>query len=436
MISFRQRFGKKISKELFSNGMVKKLSNHQSYVIFSYLAIAMNIVTGFVLIPLITKKLGIEALGVFGLLFSLYSIIAIGGGGWLAASVVKNLVQYKFLKNKIYIFSIYFNVAYGLLGAMIVIVYGYTQKPDYLDSFYFFAAYTMVSFAMIPFYNIMAAELKQAQVAFFRFVQQFLFMLLSISSFYLLTGSSLDYVFSALLISVVIVFIALLIYCTYQFNYTFYFRKIKKVIIYKLLITDGAGYFTNGLSTILLLQIDVLLIDFLYGAKSVGIYLIIWKVPNTLIMLGWRLSDPFAVIVANKLKENRKAEIKAEFFQLERKVLMLSVLAASGYLFLGQYILELWMGATNVPNIKYMYAASAVLIVLSVMQRVYLSVNYYTHGLSMATGLQFIEIVFKCLFIVFLFDLFQEMAPVIGWLFGLIVTLLFYRYNSLRVLSV
>ncbi len=49
--------------------MIKK-SEHFKYLLFSYFVTFSNIVTGLVLIPLIMRHEGVEALGIFGLLFS------------------------------------------------------------------------------------------------------------------------------------------------------------------------------------------------------------------------------------------------------------------------------------------------------------------------------------------------------------------------------
>ena len=410
-----------------------RASNHKNYIVFSYLTVASNIATGFVLMPLIANRLGVDALGVFGLLFSLYSIVSIGVGGF-CASLVKNLIHYRYLRNRIFVFSVYMNVAYGIFGASVIVLYGYMQKPEYMYSFYCFSIYTMISFFMLPFYNVMIAELRQAEVAFFRFLQQLLFSVLSISGFLFFDAVALYSVFFALFLSVVVVFFVVLIYFIRQFKYTFHFYKIKRAVAHKLLVKDGSQYFLNGISTILLLQIDVLLIDYLYGAKSVGIYLILWKIPNTLIMLGWRLSDPFAGIIANKLREKRQSEIERDFRGLEIRIFGAALFSALCYLFLGPSLIELWMGFENRPNIEYMYGVSALVIVFSVLQRLYLSVNYYTSGLANVTILQFIEISFKCVFIIFFFDYFHELAPVIGWLVAFLFTILFYRKNSLVVI--
>jgi len=414
--------------------LFKNITDHKKYVLFSYLAIGSNMLTGFILFPLILNKLGLAALGVFGLLFSFKSIIEIGIG-WLSGSITKNLIKYKFLKGNISSLSFLLNFIYGVFAFCIILIYGYIAKEEYMESIYYFAGFSLISFAIVPFYEIMISELKQYQVAIFKFLQQFLFMILSISSFLFFDISSLSIIFLVLLISVLIVLFAVSIYFFKNFVIKFSLKKINKVVLHKIFFTDGIKYFFNGMSTILLLQIDVLLIDYMYGSESAGIYLIIWKIPNTIIMLGWRLSDPFAAIVANGLKVNNHSEIKKQFYIFEKKLFLSAFFVSSIYFLLANYVLDIWIGKENIPNIEYMYIVTSIVILFSVMQRLYLSVNYYTDGLNTISFLQFIEIGFKILFIIFFFDYFQELAPVVGWLVAFLFTLIIYRINSLRILN-
>ena len=413
--------------------MLKNISDHKKYVLFSYLAIGSNMLTGFILFPLILNKLGLAALGVFGSLFSFKSIIEIGIG-WLSGSITKNLIKYKFLKGNISSLSFLLNFMYGIFSFFIIIIYGYFTKAQYIESIYYFAGFSLISFAIVPFYEIMISELKQYQVSIFKFLQQFLFMMLSISLFLFFDINSLSTVFLVLLVSVMIVLFAVSIYFFKKFTVRFSLKKINKVVLHKIFFTDGIKYFFNGMSTILLLQIDALLIDYLYGSASAGIYLIIWKIPNTIIMLGWRLSDPFAAIVASGLKLNNHCEIKKQFYIFEKKLFLSALLISSIYFLLASYVLDIWVGKENIPNIEYMYIVTSIVILFSVMQRLYLSVNYYTKGLNIISFLQFVEIGFKIIFIVFFFDYFQELAPIMGWLVAFLFTLYFYRRNSLKVL--
>lgn len=408
------------------------LTDHKKYVIFSYLTIGANILTGFILFPLILKNIGLSALGVFGLLFSTKSIIEIGIG-WLSGSITKNLIKYKYLKADISTLSFIVNILYGLLSFIIILLYGYFLKEEYLLTFIYFGLFSLISFSIVPFYEILISELKQYQTAFFRFLQQFLFMILSIGIFFMIEVKSLADVFLMLLLSVGIVFVFVSIYFFGVINIRFSIKNISKKMLNKLVLNDGIRYFFNGMSTILLLQIDVILIDYLYGSESAGIYLILWKIPNTIIMLGWRLSDPLQAIIAKNIK-SKKEEIKVKFFSFEKKMLVLSFFLTLGYALLGKWVLEIWLGNENIPNLEYMYIIPAIVIAFSIMQRVYLSANYYTHGLDIITKLQFVEIIFKIAFIVFTFDYFQELAPIVGWFFAFLFTIYFYRKNALRIL--
>jgi len=412
--------------------LLYKLNEHKRYVVFSYLAVASNIITAFILFPLILENIGLDALGVFGLLFSIKSIVDIGIG-WLSSSMTKNLINYKYLVNNILSLSFIINIVYGVIAFFIVYIYGYFTNYTYINSFFYFYIFIFISFSIIPFYEMMLANLKQSQVAFFRFFQQFLFMIFSIASFKIIDAESLDIVFISLLIASIINFLLIFRFFIINFRFKFTINKAIKKILHKLFINDGISYFINGVSTILLLQIDVLLIDYFYGLKSVGIYLIIWKIPNTLIMLGWRLSEPFSVVVANGIKEYNK-EIKNKFFNLEKKIFFAAIILALSYIIFGRFVLEFWLGSENIVEIKYMYIMSALVIFFSVLQRFYLSVNYYTSGLNLITILQFIEVSFKILFTILFFNNFNELAPIVGWLFAFIFTFYFYRKNALKVL--
>lgn len=412
--------------------MLKNISDHKKYVLFSYLAMGSNMIIGFILFPLIIKYLGLGALGVFGVFYSMKSIIDIGMG-WMSGSMTKNLIKYKYLKNNIATVSFITNWSYGLFGAFIFILYGYFVKPDYLMSAVYFSVFVFVGFAWLPYSELLISELRQYQVAFFRFVGQFLFMIGSIGAFLIVKDKSLNIIFMMLAISNIILLVSLHLYYLSKFKLVLEYKKITKKMLHKLFVLDGSKFLFNGISTILLLQVDVLLIDYLYGSTSAGIYLIIWKIPNTIIMLGWRVSEPFQAVVSKRLKNDIK-NIRIEFFTLERKILLASIFVAFGYTFLGSYILDIWVGRENIPNIEYMYLVPALVVILSIMQRLYMSVNYYTDGLNMVSILQFIEIAFKIIFIVFFFEYFQELAPIVGWLVAFLFTIWFYKRNSLRVL--
>ena len=82
------------------------------------MSIGANILTGFILFPLIIKYLGKEALGVFGVFYSFKSIIDMGMG-WFSGSITKNLIRFKYLNSSIFTLSFVINFLYGIVGAVI-----------------------------------------------------------------------------------------------------------------------------------------------------------------------------------------------------------------------------------------------------------------------------------------------------------------------------
>lgn len=149
-----------------------RLTTHKKYVVFSYLQIGCNIISGFILFPLILKNLGLSALGVFGLLFSIKSILDIGIG-WLSGSITKNLLRYRYLRSDIYTLSTFVNALYGFLAFIIILSYGYFFKSEYFWSFFYFGLFAWFSFCITPFYELLIADLKQHQTAFLGFCSNF-----------------------------------------------------------------------------------------------------------------------------------------------------------------------------------------------------------------------------------------------------------------------
>ncbi|WP_428739681.1 hypothetical protein [Sulfurimonas sp.] len=407
------------------------MSEHKKYVLFSYLSIGSNIITGLILFPLIIKNIGFDALGIFGIIFSAKSIIDIGIG-WLSGSMTKNLIHYKYLKYDIFTSSIIINVLYGIFAFCVIYLFGFLVHNEYLQSFFYFGLFSVLSFALVPFYEYLRAMLKQYQVAFFRFLQQFLFMVLALSSFVIFKNNSLDIIFLMLLISTIFTSICVGVYYFYHITLHISFKHISKKLFYKLLYKDGVLYFLQGMSTILLFQLDILLIDLLYGSEQVALYLLVWKIPNTLIMLGWRLSEPYQAIIAKEIQIDKK-NISTRYFLFEKKLFILSIFVFFAYVLTGEWFMQLWLGVQNTPNINYMYLFPALAVVFSTMQRFYISANYFTFGLNKVVLAQFFELLLKTIFIVFLFDCFGVLAPIIGWLCAYCFTLFIYRKNAQKV---
>ena len=403
-----------------------KFSDYKATIFWNYLNISINVIAGFIFFPLILRYLGEKELGIFGLFYSIKSFIDIGIG-WMSASIIKNLIKYNYLKDSIFTLSFLINNIYAFFCFSIFCIYGLLNMTFFMPSVCF-GIFAGISFCCLPFYELLMVNNRQSIVGFFKFLSQFLFFIFSFAIFFLSSEKGLSDIFLGLFIGSVATFIMVILYVKSNFNIAFDFIHISKALFGRIFFLDGKSIFLNSLLLIAILQIDVLLIVYLYGEEILAKYMIIYKIPNTLIMLGWRLSEPFGIVISRQIKKDKNSAY-LNFLKIEKKILIAGLLVAFGYFFLGRLVLEAWLG-DKIYEVKYMYIASSALIFLSIIQRLYFMTNFYTNGMNILNLLMIVELLCKILFILVLFNYFKEVSAILGWLFGLLITIYFYRKNS------
>ena len=408
-----------------------KISDYKATLIWNYLNVGINILAGFIFFPLILKYLGEKELGIFGLFYSIKSFIDIGIG-WMSASIIKNLLKYRYIRNSIFTLSFLVNSLYAIFCFLLFCVYGLLNRDFFMSSIYF-GIFGGISFACLPFYELLIVNNKQSFVGFFKFLSQFLFFILAFAIFFLSSTKELGHIFFGLCIGSVSTFIIAVCYVRQNFNIVFDFRHINKALFNRIFFLDGKSIFLNSLLLISILQIDILLIAYLYGEEILAKYMVIYKIPNTLIMLGWRLSEPFGVVISKQIKQDKNLAF-LNFLRVEKKILIAGFAAALGYFIFGHFVLELWL-SDKIYEVRYMYIASSVLILLSIIQRLYFMTNYYIAGINVLNLLLIVELLCKTLFIMIFFDYFKEVSAIFGWALGLLITIYFYRKNARRIFT-
>lgn len=293
-----------------------KIGDYRATIIWNYLNIGINILAGFVFFPLILKYLGEKELGIFGLFYSIKSFIDIGIG-WMSASIIKNLLKYNYLKDSIFTLSFLINSFYAIFCFLFFCIYGLLKGDIFVSSIYF-GIFAGISFACLPFYELLMVNNMQSVVGFFKFLSQFLFFIFSFAIFFLSSEKGLSDIFLGLFIGSVATFIMVILYVKSNFNIAFDFIHISKTLFSRIFFIDGKSIFLNSLLLIAILQIDVLLIVYLYGEEILAKYMIIYKIPNTLIMLGWRLSEPFGIVISRQIKKDKNSAY-LNFLKIEKK---------------------------------------------------------------------------------------------------------------------
>lgn len=411
------------------------MNEYQKTVFFNYLAMGANIATGFILIPLILASFGTKAVGFFGLLFSFKSILDIGVG-WLSMSITKNIVETRGMHLEITHISLITNISYALISSILLYTFLSSFYPGFGHSSIYFAIYAFLSFFVLTPIEYLNGILKQSLVSLSKFISQLLFAFFSIVSLLYIPHAEFDYIFLSLVLSSVIsTALMYFLFFTYK-QFTFTLKKINFPLFKKITFVDGKHILLNTILIISILQVDIILIERLYGLEAAGVYTIIAKIPMTLIMLGWRLSEPFQLIASSKISQGLFLELKQEFFILEKKIVLVATIAALGYLFFGKLVLGIWLGdAHKIPNVELMYIIPSGLIFVSILERLYLAVMFYTDKIKLINAFYGIELLFKIMAIVMGYKTFGAISPLLGWFIALCLLLIFYRKHALSVIS-
>jgi len=389
------------------------VTDYKNTVIFNYIATFANIATGLILFPIIVNNLGYEKLGVFSLLFSIKAIADIGVG-WMGGSFVKHYISHEISESKInkcadaFLFS---NILYALYSVLLIIilsVYFIGWKPEVeLLTLAGFTLYIFSCFMMRPIFEVFTASLSQCKVAKFRCVQQLLFLLTSIASIILYQSIPLLFVMAG--ITSLIMVLALNIHNKSYFSTL---SLPSKILVKKLMITDGKSYALFGISLICMLQIDIIALDILYGSATVALFSIAWRVPNTIIQLAWRLSEPMAAIVGRKMQEN-DPKLKEMLKNNQFKMIGVAVFSCVGYYFCIDIFLFWWMPSYDMEQFYYFKEITTFSIFVLIIVKFYADLLFYQKE-CIFSGFTFLGVaVIKVIGIVFLYSIFGSLASLV-----------------------
>lgn len=408
------------------------MSDYKKTLFFNYIAQGCTILTGFLLVPMILKISGLGAVGLFGFLWSFKSIFEIFIGSF-SSSVTKNLVVKEAQFDQLLTLSLIVNNAYAFFSSIMFYLILTNKFLEYRLSIFLFSLYIFLSFSNLSVFEYFNSQLKQSFSAMLRSIYQILFLVLSLTSYFFL--QEFFYIFLALVVAQV---------CVTVMSFIFFWKHVEKIFIFKMpslqqsyqvMVKDGARIFIHGLLLIAILQSDVILIEYFYGLEMAGIYTIVAKIPITIIMLGWRLSEPFGLVVAKGISEQKHLQLYKDFCYLEKKIIFVGCMAAIVYLAFGDMVIALWLGGLDkVPAIKGMFLFSSVLIFGSILERLYVSILFYSPQIWILNLTNIVVLLSKIVFIICAFQYFSVIAPLLGWSIILIGCLPFYRLHVKKLL--
>lgn len=408
------------------------MSDYQKTLFFNYLAQGSAILTGFLLVPMILKFSGLVAVGLFGFLWSFKSIFEIFIGSF-STSVTKSLVVKEAQFSEMITLSLVVNNSYALFASSIFYWIITNKFLEYRLCIFLFSVYVFLSFSNLSVFEYFNSQLKQSFSAMLRSIYQILFLILSLTSYFFL--QEFFYIFLALVVAQACVTVISFVVFRKHIKETFIFKMPSLQQFYQVMIKDGSHICIYGLLLIAILQIDILLIEYFYGLEMAGVYTLIVKIPMTIIMLGWRLSEPFGLVVAKGLREQRHFQLYKDFEHLEKKIIFVSFVGALLYFVFGDIIMALWLGGLDkIPSIKGMFLISSVLIFGSIIERLYVSTLFYSSYIWLLNLANIIILLSKTALIVCAYQYFSVLAPLLGWGIVAIGWLPLYRLHVKKLL--
>jgi len=389
------------------------LTDYKKTVFLNYIATFSNIITGLILFPIIATNLGYEQLGVFSLLFSIKAIADIGVG-WMGGAFVKHYIANNALVTNIskcvdaFIFSNVLYALYSLVVIILLFLYKIAWESDIewltLSGF---CLYIFSCFMMRPIFEVFTACLSQYKVAKYRCIQQIVFFITSIPSIVFLKSIPLVFVFAGISSFIIVLFL--------NFSNRILFAEIKfptQKLIKKLLLTDGKNYALFGVGLIIMLQIDLIVFDLVYGSVVVAIFAVAWRVPNTIIQLAWRLSEPMAAIAARSLREG-DAELTITLKNIQLKMLVAAIVACIGYYFFIDIFLSWWMPSYDYSHLTYFKEITTLSIFALIIMKLYADLLFYQKE-CLFSGATFLAVaVIKVVGIVFIYPIFDVLSPLL-----------------------
>lgn len=404
---------------------IKLLKQHTAYLnalISGYLLMGTNLVMQFLLTPFYLKHLGEYQFGVLMVLLNLVNFAAIGIG-WMSGGYVRIVGEYwarediegirtAFNVGK-YVYSIYALIVVSLA----LVCWGMGQAVSSKGTVLFHTA------LMAGLYFILHYEALPERQAFVGINNQTLgncvelirVLLFGCSAFFLLPWlGNLDAVWLALITGVAAQRIISGWYWAKHVGGIGWkrFSPDMMPVLKRLAGRQGIGYVAYGV-LILILQADTMLIGFIGGAEAAGRFVLLWKIPEAIGLLLWRIPSTMEPEVIALDASAQIAPLRNIFVKGRRWFCLVVLIISMVYMAAGQWVTRLWVG-DYAPEADWMYIAGGAALFFNTFARWPISFAYALIRLRSLVKVALIEVVGKLIFMLLLFPRLDIAAPLIA----------------------
>ncbi len=410
-------------------------SNFANALVTGYGLMGVTIIVQLVLVPLYLSHLGKEQFGILAMLMAANSYAAIGIT-WLSGGMARILAERAAVEDVEgfkagYAFAKWLYVSYAVLAVGMFWMVAPWLLPNALKDVEIFNAIVLASVYLVLLYEYNADRAAfnalhwQAKGNLCEIIGQAAFAAGVVAGLYV--GWGLPGVIAAQIAGMLTTrFLAWRFWRQddWQLRWTksiINFNELWRRVSGKM----GRDYVIYGI-LLLSLQADVLLLGWLSNPETVANYYLLWRMPEVLILLLWRIPGTYApFLIAMDTRAEHK-ELQKNYNRGLYLMVGVAALAAVIYGSMGNYIVKMWIGE-NAPDghLPYILAASAMFFIAVAKWPsgiAYSLVN--TTPLNQITAL---ELVAKLIFVFFYFSDFGFFTPVLAItiIHGLLV---FYLY--------
>jgi len=339
--------------------LAKIKKNKQLFSNFSYMfAIEIaNYILPFIAIPYIVRTVGVTNFGIITFAYVVISYFNLIVDYGFKLIIIKDISRYRNSSKKLsFLFwKMYFS-QFILLIISIVIFTIIIQIPKFHEHIevFIFAFGMVFGNILFPIWFFQGIE-KMKYIAIFDFIARGLYVIAIFS----IVQNKDDYIYVPLLnsLSFVLIGIFALLFIHYKFNINFVIPKFSQV---KKFYRDGWHLFTAYISVNLYSNFNMVLLGFMAGYTSVGIYSLAEKIfgaiVKTVSVVNVVLFPNFASISSNKSLLVQKVKKVSKYYLIILSIISLFLMSLS------EFIIRLLFGDGHENSILILQILSLVLL--------------------------------------------------------------------------
>lgn len=343
-----------------------------------YIALILNALMMIILMPFFLNHLGEEMMGIYIMIAGLTNMLNLGIG-WLSEASSLTLSSRSHAHKKHYLVAPIYNMQqlifgfYGIaimlllwLAAFLLPYFWHPLHADYMQqvqiSLLLFSAHYVVFLLHNGDLSFLTSQLRLDLANACRAIYNIIFCALTIALLYL--HPSLYVVFIAQIVTTVLLGAASQIYLR-RYHLSWLKVKLPRRQVWRAVLVRIGGPIAAiaGLWGIMLYA-DTALVGFLLGPIAAAHYFAGAKIADLLALILIRISETASPYFARLHKPSEKQALDLFYLEFQRLLIYLCIIAAAGYAFFGEAVMNLWLGsnAPALPSSMFIWIGLMILV--------------------------------------------------------------------------